>query len=394
MTASTYLDNLATTPVSPEVLHAMLPWFSERFGNPSSSSHSYGWEAAEAVQRAREQVAELIGAARSSEIVFTSGATESNNTVVSAVACERSGAPRHVILSAIEHPSLLTPCASLDPGVVSVTLVRPGPGGHVSPRAVAQALNPNTFMISIMLANNEVGTLQPVARIAQLARAHGALLHVDAAQAVGKIDIDVQRLGVDLLSLSGHKFNGPKGIGALYIRAGGAARELSPLLRGGGQQEGRRAGTLPVPLIVGMGVASSLAHERGRQDARRIVELTARLSALLSAGVPGILFNGTPPLLPGCLNFSVPGIVADALIAETPSLAFSTGSACSSHHEEGSYVLRALGLGDERIAGSMRIGIGRDNTLEEIQDAGELLVRAVNRLRSRSVHRERAERSR
>lgn len=378
-----YLDCLASTRVDPEVLEAMLPWFGERMGNASSSTHSYGWQAADAVERAREQVAELIGADRGAEIVFTSGATESNNTVIQGVAQSAFGLGAHVIASSIEHPSVLSPCAAIDPRVISVTLVKPTPDGLIEPERVADALTPDTSLITVMVANNEIGTLQPVADIANIARGAEVLIHVDAAQALGKMEIDVQRLGVDLLSLSAHKFSGPQGIGALYVRGETPTTGLPALLHGGGQQQGRRGGTIPVALAVGLGAAASLAMARWREDARRMTHLGSRLLDRLHAEVPDICVNcAKAARLPGCLNFSIPGVLADSLIAATPGLAFSSGSACSSHHGGGSHVLAALGLSQSQRDGSVRVGIGRENTAQEIDTAADLLIGAVRRLRS------------
>jgi cysteine desulfurase len=378
-----YLDNLATTRLAPEALEAMLPWLRDHYGNASSSTHRFGWEAADAVERARAELSGLIGARRGSEIIFTSGATESNNTVIQGVANRSQGSPIHMIVSAIEHPSILSTCRELDPRIATVTIVPPDATGAIDPQAVAGALRPETALVSIMAANNEIGTVQPIAEIAAIAHAHGALFHADGAQALGKIEIDVERQGIDLLSVSAHKFNGPQGVGALYVRSGAVAGGLPALLHGGGQQHGRRSGTLPVPLIVGMGAASRLARASWRGEAIRIGGLAAHLLAHLRSEIPGLSINGAGATrLPGCLNFSIPGVLADALIATTPGVAFSSASACASHHGGSSHVLAALGLDRSGLQGSVRIGIGRYNSREDVRIAGELIVQGVRRLRS------------
>jgi cysteine desulfurase len=379
MTGSIYLDNLATTRLAPAVLTQMLPWLGERYGNPSSSTHKFGWEAAEAVDAARGRVRRLVGARGDSEILFTSGATESNNTVIAGVRGASPENRRHVVTSAIEHASVLAPCQAPIAAGLPATLVAPGRDGVVSVAAVAEAIRPETCLISVMAANNEIGTLQPIGEIAELARAGGILLHVDAAQAIGKVEVDVRRLGVDFLSLSAHKFHGPQGIGALYVRDGALPDGLPAFLLGGGQQEGRRAGTQPVASIVGIGAAAEIAEADWCEDAARMAQLADRLRETLERHAGDVAFNGGG--LPGCLNFSVSGVLADALIAATPQLAFSAASACSAHHGGDSHVLRAIGLDRAQRQGSVRIGIGRENTLEEIDLAAELLSEAIERLR-------------
>jgi len=378
-----YLDNLATTRLAPEALKAMLPWLEDRFGNASSSTHQFGWDAAEAIEDARDDICQLIGASHSSEVIFTSGATESNNSVLKGVAARLDGSPRHFIASAIEHPSVLVPCGVLADQGTRITLVSPDSNGLIHPEEVEHAICPETRLISVMAANNEIGSLQPTSEIAKVAHDNGVLLHVDAAQAVGKIDVDVQRFDVDFLSISAHKFNGPKGIGALYIRSNAFPQGLHPLLHGGAQEAGGRAGTVPVAQVVGFGAAAKLTRARWRDDARRLVDLSTRLWSHLSSEIPEISLNGhLDSLLPGCLNFSVSGVLADSLIAATPGVAFSSGSACSSHHGGDSHVLMALGLDQEKRRNSVRIGIGRDTSVADVAVAGDILIRAIKTLRS------------
>jgi cysteine desulfurase len=382
MTTPIYLDEMASTRLAPEAREAMLPWLGECFGNASSATHAYGWAAAEAVEQAREDVARLLGAARTEEVVFTSGATESSNTVVKGVAGAFAGAPVHVVTSAIEHPSLLEACEAACAAGVEVTRLAPGADGVVDPDAFAQALRPHTRLVSLMAVNNEVGTIQPIAEVAAIARARGILVHVDAAQAVGKLDLGVERLGVDLASVSGHKLYGPQGIGALYVRSDAATRRLPPLLHGGGQEDGRRSGTLPVAQIVGLGAAARLAAARLREDAQHASVLAADFRRRLHA-VGGVRLNGSAERrVAGCVNVSIDGVLADALIALVPEVAFSSGSACSSHHGGGSHVLRAMGLDEARRRSAIRVSVGRYTTAEEIAAAAGLLADAIRQLRA------------
>ncbi|HEY5194261.1 MAG TPA: cysteine desulfurase family protein [Solirubrobacteraceae bacterium] len=382
MSAAIYLDNLASTPLAPRARRAMARWLEDDFGNASSSTHEYGWRAAQAVQEAREQLARLIGARLSSEVVFTSGATESNNTVLKGIVEAFPGSASHIVTSAIEHSSIIAPCQVLAGRGASVTQVRPDSEGIIHPEEVQRAIRKDTRVISVMAVNNEIGTVQPVAEIAQIARSHGALLHVDASQAVAKLDIDVERLGVDLMSISAHKLNGPKGVGALYIRSGALPSGLPPLMHGGGQELGRRAGTLPVAQIVGFGEAARLALLRWREDMGRVDELTRVLWDRLRSAVCDIQLNGSAERrVPGCLNFSAKGVPSDALIAATPELALSSGSACSSEHGGDSHVLEALGFDAPRRRGAVRVGIGPYNTTEEVRIAGELIAAAIARIR-------------
>lgn len=369
-----YLDHMASTPLDPVVRAAMLPWLdAARAGNPHSA-HPAGWRAERAVEAAREQVAALIGA-RPSEIVLTSGATEANN-----LALLGPGAAR-LVVSAVEHPSVLGPAAALRARGVAVETLPVDGDGAVDPDAVDRALAPGGALVSVMAANNEIGTVQPVDAIAAACRRRGALFHCDAVQAVATRAVDVAATPVDLVSLSGHKLYGPQGIGALYVRAG---TPIEPLLRGGAQERGRRAGTVPVALAVGLGAASAEALRRRDADARHLAALRERLFAALAAACPEI--RRTSPAapgaaVPGCLAVALPGVDAADLLLDLPALALSTGSACSTASDAPSHVLRAVGLSPEAIHGSLRFGIGRFTTEAEI-DAAAAMVAGALRTRS------------
>ena len=373
-----YLDHHATTPVDPRVLQAMLPYFAERFGNPHSAQHAYGWAAEAAIEQARAEVAELIGALPE-EIVFTSGATEANNLAVRGVAA-RAGGRRHVVTCATEHPCVLESCRALRRAGFEVMELPVREDGLLDLDRLSAALRPDTALVSIMTANHEIGVIQPVARIAQLCQERGVLLHTDAAQAAGRIPLGVAALGVDLMSLSAHKLHGPKGIGALYVRRG---LRIEPLLAGGGQERKLRPGTLPTPLCVGFGTACALAQEELAVETPRVRALRDRLCDGLRHALPEIRLNGAAePRLPNNLNLCLPGVDAEDLLADLPELALSTGAACASATQEPSPVLRALGLSDEDIQGSIRIGLGRTTTTAEVEFALDHLVAAARRLRS------------
>ncbi len=374
-----YLDHHATTPLDPRVLDAMLPYLTEQFGNPHSGGHAYGRAAEEAVEGARTEVAALIGALPE-EIVFTSGATEANNLAIRGTAA-LAGERRHIITSASEHPCVLETCRALRREGFALSELPPRPDGLIDPDRLGEALRSDTAVVSVMTANHEIGAIQPIAEIARLARACGALVHTDAAQAAGKIPIDVAALGVDLMSLSAHKLYGPKGIGALYVRRG---VRLQPLFGGGGQERGLRPGTLPTALCVGFGKACALAAEALPTEAARLRALRDRLYRGLSERWPEIRLNGpSEPRLPHNLNLTLPDIDAEDLLGEVPELALATGAACASASQEPSSVLRALGLTDEQIQGSIRIGLGRTTTAAEIEFAIERLLAAIERLSSR-----------
>ncbi len=373
-----YLDNQATTPCDPRVVTAMLPYFSEAFGNPHSAEHALGREAEAAVERARAEVAALIGASPR-EIIFTSGATESNNLAIKGAArfAARMGSPkRRVITVATEHKCVLEATRDLAEEGFEPVFLPVAPDGRLDPAALGAALATPTLLVSVMAANNETGVLHDIATLATLARDCGALFHTDAAQAAGKIPLDVAAQGIDLLSISGHKLYGPKGIGALYVRHRPRVR-LAPLISGGGQERGLRSGTLPAPLIVGFGEACRIARAEMAAETARLAALRDRLLARLRAAIPGIALNGSREhRLAGNLNLAFPGARAETLLADLPDLCLSTGSACSSAAIEPSYVLRAMGIAPEIAAASLRIGIGRFTSAAEIDTAAEMLIAA------------------
>jgi cysteine desulfurase len=370
-----YLDYNATTPIAPEVLDAMLPFLKEHFGNPSSS-HAYGIVAHEAVERARSQVAALIGC-RPEEIVFTGAGSEANNLAIKGVAFARRALGDHLITSAVEHPAALNACRYLAERFgYRMTVVSVDGQGLVDPDDVARAIEPGTVLITIMHANNEVGTIQPVAEIANLARRHGVIFHTDAAQSVGKLPADIDDLGVDLLTIVGHKLYAPKGVGALYVRTGTA---LDSLVHGAGHESGRRAGTENVPYMVALGAACSLAGDRlASGGAERVRALRDRLHELLSENVPGLALNGHPKhRLPNTLNVSFPGLDGEELLARTPGVAASTGSACHAGRTEPSGVLTAMEIDRERALGAVRLSLGHPTTAEEIDDAAAALIESA-----------------
>jgi cysteine desulfurase len=380
-----YLDNQSSTRVDPRVLEAMLPYFTEEFGNPHSASHPYGRIAAEAVERARGEVASLISA-DPREIVFTSGATESNNLAIKGAALFARAHPQggelrdHIVTLQTEHKCVLESCKALEREGFAATWLPVEPNGLVSLSALAEAITERTLLVSVMAAHNEIGVIQPLAEIGALCRAKGALFHTDAAQAFGKIPLDVEAMGISLLSVSGHKIYGPKGIGALYIRRRPRVR-LLPLIDGGGQERGLRSGTLPTPLCVGLGRAAAIAGTETPREAERLRQLRDRLWTSLSRRIPGLHLNGDPEhRLPGSLNLSFPGISAQELIEASPAIAISTGSACTSAAVEPSYVLRALGLSDEVANSSIRLGLGRFTTISDVDFAADVLVAAATRL--------------
>jgi cysteine desulfurase len=378
-----YLDNHATTPVDPRVLEAMTPYFLTKFGNPASSSHSFGWEAAEAVRVARTQVAALIGA-QANEIVFTSSATESNNLAIKGVVADRAGT--HLIVTTIEHSAVLDPAARLEAkGAAGVAVTRLGVDGEgrIHLKELAAALRPETVLVSIIAANNEIGVVQDMEAIGALVHAHGALLHSDATQAVGKIPVDVNAWRVDLLSLSGHKLYAPKGVGALYIRAD---TPLVSQLDGGGHERGLRSGTLNVPGIVGLGEAARLAQQEMAAEAVRIGRLRDRLRAAITGGLEGVRVNGSSDhRLPHNLHLTFEGVEAELLMMSAHEIAVSSGSACTSAKRASSHVLRALGMSDAEAHCSLRFGLGRFTTEAEIDYAAARIVEAVGQLRPLSL---------
>lgn len=397
-TAPIYMDNQSTTRVDPRVVEAMLPYFTEKFGNTGSVSHAYGWEAKDAVEAATAQIARCIGA-RPREIVFTSGATESNNLAIRGVAERTNRRGNHLVSVTTEHKAVLDPLARLGRRDYEVTLLPVSPAesetpGLVSAEQVAESIRDDTILVSVMLVNNEIGIVQPLAEIGRVCKERGVLLHCDAAQAVGKIPVDVEELQVDLLSFSGHKLYGPRGVGALYVRRRNPHVRLEPQIVGGGQQGGLRSGTLDVPGIVGLAKALELCLEEMPSEMSRLTELRGRLFEGLSSELTDISLNG-PPLttatdnsalhrLPGNLSASFAYVDGEALMMSMGSLAVSSGSACTSANPEPSHVLRALGLSDDEVRSSLRFGLGRFNTEEEVDTAIGMVVEAVTRLRKMS----------
>jgi len=371
-----YLDNQATTPCDPRVLALMLPWFTERFGNPHSAEHQMGRDAEAAVEAARAEVAALIGA-EAREIVLTSGATEANNIAIKGAArhARRMGDPRRrVITVATEHKCVLESVADTAEDGFEPVVLPVGPDGRLDPDVLRQALVEPTLLVSVMAVNNETGVIQDIAALAAVARGAGALFHTDAVQAVGKIPVDVQ--GIDLLSLSGHKLYGPKGVGALFVRRRPRVR-LAPLFSGGGQERGLRSGTLPTPLLVGLGEACRLARLEMDAEAARLTALRDRLLAGLRRGMPELQVNGSMRhRIPGNLNITFP-VAALELMRAVPELCVSTGSACSSAEVEPSYVLRALGLTDAAAARTLRLGLGRFTSAADVDYAAEALSAAA-----------------
>ncbi len=393
-----YMDNHATTPLDPRVLEAMMPYFTETFGNAASRSHGYGWEAEKAVETGRERIARLINA-KPKEIIFTSGATESDNLAIKGVVEFYKDKGNHVITAATEHKAVLDTCKALErKGLATVTYLPVDESGRVDPDDVRRAITDKTVLVSIMFANNEIGTIHPVAEIGRVAREKGVLFHSDATQGVGKLPVDVEAMNIDLLSMSAHKMYGPKGIGALYVRAKGPRVRVTPIIDGGGHERGFRSGTLNVPGIVGFGKACELCREGMADEAQRILGLRERLREGLFSQLDEIFLNGHPVhRLPGNLNVSFAYVEGESLlmglngsthpiaVAETePPIAVSSGSACTSATLEPSYVLKALGVGDELAHTSIRFGLGRFNTAEEVDYVVERVVHEVRRLRELS----------
>ncbi len=374
-----YLDNQATTPTDPRVVEAMLPYFTEKFGNPHSSGHAFGWEAEDAVESARQQIANVIGA-EAREIIFTSGATESNNLAIKGLARFNRSKGDHLITTKIEHKCVLECFRRLEGEGFRVTYLDVGPDGLVDPEHLAESIEEQTLMVSVIGVHNEVGVIQPLAEIGALCRKRGIYFHTDGAQAVGKIPLDVEDMNIDLLSISGHKIYGPMGIGALYVRRRPRVR-LQPQMDGGGQERGLRSGTLSTPLCVGMGKAAEIAGEEMASEAERLTVQRDTLLRAIQKELPEVRVNGPlAPRIPGNLNLMFPGVSADDLVSGLKGLAISTGSACTSAKVEPSYVLRAMGLTEAEAATSVRIGLGRFTTDDEIERASALIVGEVARL--------------
>jgi len=362
----------------------MRPWLEEEFGNASSATHAFGWRAEAALEDARERLAAAIGACEPSEIVFTSGTTESDNLALKGVMRAVPGERSHLITTAIEHPAVLDTCRALEREGFALTVLPVDAEGLVDPERLARAIGDRTRLVSVMAANSEIGVLQPLEAIASICRERGVPLHTDAAQAVGKIPLDVGALPVDLLSMCAHKLYGPKGVGALYLRRRRPRLAIEPLLHGGGQERGLRPGTQPVALCVGFARAVELCLEEQAAEAARLSELRDRLWSRLRDGLGELQRNGHPTRrLPGNLNVGFPEVEADALIAALPELALSSGSACASGRAEPSHVLLALGRSQAEARSALRFGLGRSNTREEIERAADLLVRAVREEREK-----------
>ncbi|MCI0684510.1 MAG: IscS subfamily cysteine desulfurase [Gemmataceae bacterium] len=377
-----YLDNHSTTRVDPRVVGAMLPFFDEHYGNAASRHHVFGWRAEEAVDQARAQVAALIGA-DAKDVIFTSGATESNNLAIKGVAQMLRRQGNHIVTVQTEHHAVLDPIRRLERDGFEATFLPVDRLGRVTPEQVAGAITERTILVSVMLANNEIGTLQPVADIGRACKSRKVLLHTDATQAAGKVPLDVEALQADLLSLSAHKLYGPKGVGALYLRRRDPHVRLEPLFDGGGHERGMRSGTLPVPLIVGFGSACDLCRRELSNEMEHCRTLRDRLWDGLRSRLTGLTLNGHPSeRLPGNLNASFADVRGEALLMALKNVAVSSGSACTSASVEPSYVLRALGVADELAHSSIRFGVGRFNTAEEIDYTIEEVARHVGHLRS------------
>jgi cysteine desulfurase len=379
-----YLDYHATTPVDPRVLADMLPFFTEQFGNPHSKQHAWGWEARDAVDRARAQVAAVINAS-ASEIVFTSGATESSNLALRG-AIDARGGSGNVITVATEHKSVLDVCLGFEQQGCEVTVLRVGRDGLIDLDALRGALTPRTVLVSVMAANNEIGTLQPIAEIGAIVRAHGALFHTDAAQAIGKVPIDVRAMSIDLLSMTAHKFYGPKGCGALFVRRMKPKLALTPQVAGGRQENGLRSGTLNVPGIVGLGRAAEICRLEMAEESARLASLRDRLLDGLRARLSDVRVNGSlEHRLPHNLHVSFDGIEGEALLMALGDLAVSTGSACASGSQAVSHVMAAIGATSDHASASIRFGLGRTTTAEEIDFAIDRVATVVSALRKGAV---------
>jgi cysteine desulfurase len=383
LTGQIYLDYQATTPCDPRVLEKMLPYFCDIFGNPHSRNHPHGWLAETAVEKARSQVAEIIKA-DPREVIFTSGATESNNLAIKGVAHFNKGKPTHFITSPIEHKCVLDTCRHLEQEGVEVTYLPVGRDGLIDLETLRSAIKDTTRLVSIMAVNNEIGVIQPLAEIGKICRERGVLFHTDAAQAVGKIDLDIEAMAIDLMSISGHKIYGPKGVGALYVRRRPRVR-LQALINGGGQERGMRSGTLSPALCVGLGEACALSLLEMADEPLRLKKLADRFYKGVMDRLPEVFLNGHPEhRIPGNLNLSFAHVEGESLIMGVKKLSVSSGSACTSASLEPSYVLRAIGVGEELAHTSIRFGFGRFTTEAEVDEALAVLIDSVERLRAMS----------
>lgn len=379
-----YLDYQATTPCDPRVVDAMLPWFYENFGNPHSRSHAFGWEAEKVVEKARAQIAALINA-NEKEIVFTSGATEANNLAIKGAAYFNKDQKNHIITVVTEHKCVLDSCRHLELEGFKVTYLPVQDNGILDLDELRKAITDQTILVSVMAVNNEIGVIQPIADIGKICHDHGVYFHCDAAQAVGKIPMDVEAMNIDMLSISGHKLYGPKGIGALYVRRRNPRVRLVPLINGGGQERGMRSGTLPTPLCVGFGEACAIAQKEMAEETKRITKLRDDFLQQINKRLPEVYLNGDlAHRIPGNLNLSFAYVEGEGLMMGIKTLAVSSGSACTSASLEPSYVLRALGVEEDLAHTSLRIGIGRFTTKEEIDFAVDEICRSVEHLRKMS----------
>jgi len=379
-----YLDNHATTPLDPRVLEAMMPYLTTQFGNAASRNHSFGWAAEEAVEKARKQIADLIGASPK-EIVFTSGATESDNLAIKGVAEMYAERGNHIITVATEHKAVLDTCKKLEKHGYRVTYLPVQPDGLIDLDMLRDAITDKTILISVMYANNEIGVLQPIAEIGKIAKEKGVLFHTDAVQAVGKVPVNVIRDNIDLMSISAHKIYGPKGVGALYVRRKNPRVQLTAQMDGGGHERGMRSGTLNVPGIVGLGKACEICQQEMPEEMARMARLRDRLKDKLLGSLDEVYINGSMERrLPNNLNVSFAFVEGESLLMGINDIAVSSGSACTSATLEPSYVLKALGKGDDLAHSSIRFGIGRFNTEEEIDYVGNRVVEVVNKLRELS----------
>jgi cysteine desulfurase len=379
-----YMDNHATTQVDPRVLEAMLPYFTEKFGNAASRNHSFGWAGEEAVETARQQIASLINATPK-EIIFTSGATESDNLMIKGVAEMYREKGNHIITQAIEHKAVLDTCKRLEKEGYEVTYLPVGKDGRVDPEDVRKAIKPTTILITIMYANNEIGIINPMAEIGKIAKEHGVVFATDGVQAVGKIPVDVQKDNIDLMAITGHKIYGPKGVGALYVRRRNPRVQLAAILDGGGHERGMRSGTLNVPGIVGLGKACEIAQNEMAEESARLKALRDRLKTKLEARLDETFVNGSLEYrLPHNLNMSFAYVEGESLLMGINDIAVSSGSACTSATLEPSYVLKALGVGEDLAHTSIRFGLGRFTTEEEVDYVVEKMVQVVTKLRELS----------
>ena len=377
-----FMDYHSTTPTDRRVLDEMLPYFTEKFGNAASRNHSFGWTAEEAVDVARERIAKLIGAQSEKEIVFTSGASESNNLALKGVAEFYKEKGNHIVTTTIEHKAVLDTCKRLESEGFEVTYLPVERDGRVSLETLEKALTDKTILVSIMFANNEIGTIQPMAEIGKLTRSRGILFHTDAVQGIGKAPFDVQAMNVDLVSMTAHKMYGPKGVGALYVRRQKPRVRIAAQMDGGGHERGMRSGTLNVPGIVGFGKAAEIMHLEGVEESKRILALRERLRLRLTSELDEVHLNGSfEHRLAGNLNLSFAFVEGEAMMMAIKDVAVSSGSACTSASLEPSYVLRALGVGDELAHSSIRFGLGRYTTEAEVDYVAELVIRKVRHLR-------------